>query len=144
MPREEFPPTTASVPRARAFVRTTLAPHAYPDLVVQDACLAVSEFATNAILHTSGHYTVRVHHGKSRVRVEVSDTGTSDSTPHVKRPSPVAEHSRGLALIRDLATSCGVHPHPDGQTTVWAEFAAQPPSVPARPTANAALPHPSI
>jgi len=88
----------------RRAIRRSLAevPGAIPDEVVDDLVLAVSEAATNAILHGSGDaqpVTVTVRVGGGWVEATIRDRGR----PAAPRTAPVASlRGRGLWLIGQL------------------------------------------
>ncbi|MDS1271827.1 ATP-binding protein [Lipingzhangella sp. LS1_29] len=132
-----FPGIPASVASARAWVAEILSPRVPDGEAIGDAQLVVSELVTNALQHTSsgdrgmgraearlrailGRVHLRLLLAPHRIRVEVTDTGTSIGTdssapsgdsrdgagapgPMVRCPDPDAEHGRGLALVDHLA-----------------------------------------
>lgn len=119
----ELPATTASVPEARRFVRTTLRSWEREDLA-ESAALVVSELATNAVLHARSTFVVRLLlDGEGRVRVEVTDA--SARRPDRRAHSTDASTGRGLAIVAELAVAWGVDTGGDGKT-VWAELVASP------------------
>lgn len=99
--------------------------------VADDACLIVSEFASNAVLHSLsrvGMFTVRCERFSTYVWVEVEDEGgewcrpTPDGRPH------------GLDIVTLLVGegSWGIEQTNAGQRVVWARLSLEPasPSMP--------------
>jgi anti-sigma regulatory factor (Ser/Thr protein kinase) len=112
---------------AREFVETALgADHPFTFLAV----LLTSELVTNSMLHSNSRLpgqtititTTGIHGG---VRVEVHDAGgTSVPAPHVR--DDLADHGRGLQLVRDLSAQWGYRRERSGLVT-WFEVSAEPP-----------------
>ncbi|MDO0934311.1 ATP-binding protein [Streptomyces sp. DG2A-72] len=98
---------------ARVTLRTVLAAHGLTH-VIPTAELMASELLTNAHLHTTGPYALRVRPMESdRLRVAVWDTDprvppgfTTDGATVVVPPDD-AESGRGLHLVRACADSVG-------------------------------------
>ena len=87
--------------------------------VADDLALITSELATNAVLHASSDFVVRVHVSHRSVRVSVFDT---DPEPPVVRRSAITDpDGRGVAIVSSVATDWGVAPE-DGGKWVWAEI----------------------
>jgi hypothetical protein len=122
-----FPPEPLAVRSARAFVcdrLVALGRSAFTDT----AGLAVSELATNVILHARTDFTVRVTSlGDNQVRVSVSDGSTA--IPVVQPQSPGAALGRGLRLVAQMTDAWGIDrlgSDEDGGPgkTVWFELGA--------------------
>jgi anti-sigma regulatory factor (Ser/Thr protein kinase) len=114
--RRRFDPEASSAREARSFVADAL-----PDLDGLDTrvALAVSEVASNAILHARTPFTVRVLVDPDRVRVEVTD-----EDPHMPVRQDYSADSvtgRGLAIVEELSDRWGADGH-DGDKTVWFEI----------------------
>ena len=107
----EFPPESASVRAARKFAVGT------PEAQGVDAGaleLAVSELASNAVLHARTPFIVLVERIDDGVRVSVSD---SDPTlPRVRQVDPSTITGRGMAIVEALSRSLEVQPSPGGET----------------------------
>ncbi|WP_433478883.1 SpoIIE family protein phosphatase [Spirillospora sp. CA-142024] len=99
-----FPSTAPAVADARRFVRKVLADWGM-DEVADDAVLATSELATNAIAYagTSFEVACRLHDGA--VEIEVRDR---HPTRGIEMPGVTASSGRGLPSISRLAASWGV------------------------------------
>ncbi|MCX5533489.1 ATP-binding protein [Streptomyces sp. NBC_00006] len=113
---------------ARALLRMVLEAHGKAELV-EPAELLSSELLTNAHLHTTGPYTLRLGPGVAdpgRVRVAVWD-GDPKIPPGFERGGPradaCAEGGRGLFLVRAYADDWGAYSFPDGRggKLLWAE-----------------------
>ncbi|MDV9190060.1 ATP-binding protein [Streptomyces sp. SR27] len=107
---------------ARGLVRSALHTWGMASFV-PDALVAVSELASNAVLHSGGpEIEVRVcRSGPDRVRIEVTDR--SRFLPLHTLPQPDAESGRGLLLVDALADRWGAVAV-DGGKCVWAELSA--------------------
>lgn len=125
MPAAEcaFPPTGASVRAARGFLadqleRWGIAEHAW------SAQQALSELATNSVIHAGTLFTVTVDLLADGVlRLEVRD-GMSRA-PRERHYGPEATTGRGVGLVAMLSRGWGVRPEPDGKT-VWCELDLRP------------------
>jgi anti-sigma regulatory factor (Ser/Thr protein kinase) len=120
----DLPPTTASVPVARRFVRARLvedaASAADGRADVDIATLLVSEVVTNAILHARSVVTLTVDVVEDVVRITVRDG--SPVQPRVHAFAPTSATGRGLLLLDRLAKRWGVEPDPvTGGKVVWFE-----------------------
>ena len=100
--------------------------------------LALSELATNAVLHAHTEFEVHVlRSGVDGMRVEVTDRWPG--LPLLKSHGDQAATGRGLALVVSLADEIGVEPHGDQGKTIWftvrrsdaADAAAETPGQPA-------------
>lgn len=113
----DFPSHAASVAKARQFVLSVLDVDA---LTAESIQLAVSELATNAVLHARTSFTVRVSGDGSTVRVAVFDRSAA---PAVKKDyGPEAVTGRGLSIVERLSDQWGVMPDGEGKW-VWFEMA---------------------
>ena len=100
-----FAPEAASVPAARRFVRSLLE-QTGSEQWTDEAQLAVSELATNAVLHAHTAFEVTVQAGPGGVHVQVWD---DDPVPPARRSSGTdATTGRGLELVEAVATEYGV------------------------------------
>jgi serine/threonine-protein kinase RsbW len=113
-----FAGTPGQVTLARNQVRAYLA--GCP--VADDACLIVTEFASNAVLHSlsgvAGTFTVRCERFSSHVWVEVEDEGADWC-----RPDPDGR-PHGLDIVTLLVgeSGWGIEPTGDGPNIVWARL----------------------
>jgi anti-sigma regulatory factor (Ser/Thr protein kinase) len=112
---------------AREFVKTALGT-GHPCTFT--AVLLTSELVTNSVLHSNSRLpgqsiTVTVAEIPGGARVEVRDAGgASVPSPHAR--DDLAEHGRGLQLVRDLSARWGYRRHGNGLVT-WFEISAEPP-----------------
>lgn len=118
------PGDTAAVPLLRALCRRILHGWHIPADTIDAVELAVSELATNALIHTPGPVRVRLAHRGATVRLDVADTSTRHPAPATAGAE--AEHGRGLVLVAALATAgLRVEPypgHPQAGKLIIAEF----------------------
>jgi hypothetical protein len=92
-----------------------------------DASLIVSEFASNAVMHSLsrvGTFTVRCELFRTYVWVEVEDEGGAWC-----RPEPDGR-PHGLEIVSLLvgAGNWGIEPTSEGRRIVWARIATNPPN----------------
>ncbi|MFI0483655.1 SpoIIE family protein phosphatase [Actinomadura sp. 9N215] len=99
-----FPSAAAAVADARRFVRKVLADWGM-DEVADDAVLATSELATNAIAYAGTSFEVSCHLEAGDIRIEVRDR---HPTRGIEMPGVTASSGRGLPSISRLAASWGV------------------------------------
>ncbi|MEV4242065.1 ATP-binding protein [Streptosporangium canum] len=123
--RREFPGEVASVPAARAWAHGLLAVRLAPP-ALDDVLLLLSEVITNAVTHSDscrtagGRVTVHLTHDPGAVHVEVTDDGSTTSTPAVHVPDADSDGGRGLWLVDLLATAWGSSRHDDeAGRSVW-------------------------
>jgi anti-sigma regulatory factor (Ser/Thr protein kinase) len=90
------------------------------DQLVDDAVLAVSELATNALIHTEGSVQLRLGGVPGLVHVAVDDD--SPIPPVVGVLDDSALCGRGLVLLSRLTTRWGVTPRDEGGKRVWFEL----------------------
>ncbi|GAA2433084.1 ATP-binding protein [Actinomadura vinacea] len=125
----ELPAVHASVPRARAFMRTLVIARAVHH-VRDDAEILVSELVTNAVRHAATPAStlrltaLRAGH---RLRIEVHDP--SPFPPRVRRVDLLDETGRGWFLVAAIADRHGTEQTASGKS-VWCELAAWPPPGP--------------
>lgn len=99
-----FPSAAAAVADARRFVRKVLADWGM-DEVADDAVLATSELATNAIAYAGTSFEVSCRLAGGDVEIEVRDR---HPTRGIEMPGVTASSGRGLPSIARLADSWGV------------------------------------
>ncbi|MDL4770540.1 SpoIIE family protein phosphatase [Actinomadura xylanilytica] len=99
-----FPSTAAAVADARRFVRRVLADWNADD-AADDAILATSELATNAVAYAGTSFEVTCHLGDGEIQIEVRDR---HPTRTIEMPGVTASSGRGLPSIARLAASWGV------------------------------------
>lgn len=122
MPEITLPGLPAMVQAARRGVRALL--EETDCARIDDAELIVSEFASNAVLHSrsagvDGSFTVALEVKPGWVRLEVADAGPAAETG---RGHPDDEHRRGLLIVDAVADRWG-HQRPSGGCAVfWAEL----------------------
>ncbi|MFJ1840947.1 ATP-binding protein [Streptomyces sp. NPDC088146] len=118
---------------ARSTLRTVLRVHGMRELT-EIAELLASELVTNAYLHSSGAYSLRLRDaGRSRVRLSVWDTNPHIPAPFkwsAEAPEELAERGRGLYLVNLYAEGWGAHPMGtglpgQGGKLLWVECAAK-------------------
>jgi anti-sigma regulatory factor (Ser/Thr protein kinase) len=116
----------ASVPSARAFVRSALRGSGVPFGLVDPLVLAVAEACNNAILHAGGDaFGVSVVVEGTDCTVVVSDSGDGFVPPARPRmPAPDATGKRGLALMQALVDHVEVSSSEAGTTVVLAHSLA--------------------
>ncbi|NPC98337.1 response regulator [Nocardioides sp. zg-DK7169] len=117
----DLPQDLASVREARSLVRSTLATWDLEHLH-DEACLVVSELATNAINHARSSFLVRLSLNPTTVRIEVGDGGRG--TPEPQPHSATREGGRGMLLVAAMSASWGIDRSEDGKV-VWAELARE-------------------
>ena len=124
-----FSADATSVLAARQFLTTQLRRWDC-EAVLWAAVQAVSELATNCVLHAHTEFSVGVHLlADGALRLEVADGVTAP--PRARHFGPDATTGRGVTLVAGLARSWGVEPRPDGKT-VWCEIDDRPTSGGAR------------
>jgi anti-sigma regulatory factor (Ser/Thr protein kinase) len=114
--RREFENSPVAVARARRFVADEVT--GVPADVAAEIAIMVSELATNSVRHTATAFSVSVDRTASRIRIEVTDTGTG--VPTVRSPGALEPSGRGLRIVRELADAFGIDDVPGGPgKTVW-------------------------
>ncbi|MFI0453865.1 SpoIIE family protein phosphatase [Actinomadura sp. 6N118] len=99
-----FPSAAASVADARRFVRRVLADWGMEE-AADDAVLATSELATNAVTYAGTSFEVACRLADDQIQVEVRDL---HPTRAIAMPGLNASSGRGLPSIARLAASWGV------------------------------------
>ncbi|WP_030171915.1 SpoIIE family protein phosphatase [Spirillospora albida] len=113
-----FPSAAAAVADARRFVRKALADWGVEELA-DDAVLATSELATNAVAYAGTSFDVTCRLEDGAVRVEIRDR---HPTRGIEMPGVTATSGRGLPSIARLAASWGVS-YDGGTKGVWFRLA---------------------
>lgn len=111
--------TPRAATEARQALRAFLAGTPYEDRG-DDAALALSELATNAVLHGREPLAVHLLLLTDRLRVEVRDG--SPLGPTFSMLDTAAVTGRGLLLVANLADRWGIEPVPGGRKAVWFEL----------------------
>lgn len=109
-------PEASNVAAARRFVRERLTSAGLDGDLIETAVLLTSELVTNAVLHASSEFEVRVSI-RPGVRVEIHDL--SQDLPRRSVPAAESVGGRGLELVELLATDFGVTQLPDRGKNVW-------------------------
>ena len=111
-----FPPDPVSARDARRWASPLLTGWG---LSGSDAELTVSELVTNAVIHGSGHITVRLIRLDGRARVEVHDFGAA--TVAYRERTAFSIGGRGLQIVNEVALAWGTDAATPGPgKTVWA------------------------
>jgi anti-sigma regulatory factor (Ser/Thr protein kinase) len=111
-----FDPTPGGVRAARQFVCSAVTQQVDAELV-DELLLALSEMATNAVLHAGTAFEVVIE-TDGVVRLEVEDG--SSVVPVRRSPSPQVPGGRGLQIIEEVCDRWGVHVA-QGRKCVWCE-----------------------
>jgi anti-sigma regulatory factor (Ser/Thr protein kinase) len=104
---------------ARHFVADALRRWGHAGSLLEDAQLAVSELATNAVVHARTPFSVAARVQGSGIRLSVRDA--SAARPTLRDGGQLAPSGRGLRIVAALASNWGVDVDADGKT-VWAEL----------------------
>ncbi|MER6230982.1 ATP-binding protein [[Kitasatospora] papulosa] len=105
----------------RRFSTARLRSWGFPDLV-EDAESVISELVTNALVHGKGdRIAFRFLLTATVLALEVDDG--SPGRAHVNEADPFDENGRGLFIVNELSTLCGVSP--DGAKT-WCTIPTTP------------------
>lgn len=129
-----LPAQPASVPQARARARQCLRDWGFGRQLTLDACLVLTELATNAVQASEGlpagafvHVALGAGNGgASWLLVAVADP--SPKFPLLLTGEPDAIGGRGLRIVGELSTRWGWHPASGPESgpwllkVVWAEF----------------------
>lgn len=119
-----IPGRAEQVRAARAFVARVLQKLATPDdAAPHNAALLTSELVTNAIRHSrsgepGGSVLLAVWAVAGGIGVEVTDSGSADSSPVVKDDVYTCA-GHGLFLVAAVADQWGYRRGADAGTTVW-------------------------
>jgi anti-sigma regulatory factor (Ser/Thr protein kinase) len=119
MQREErtFDLDPAEVASARRFAAGVLANWG---CVADAVVLAVSELASNAVLHARTPFTVSLCREGRHLTVEVADQ--NPRLPIAAEPPPGALSGRGLLLVSAVCRAWGARPDSSDGKLVWVEF----------------------
>lgn len=117
-----LPTDGISAGQARQFVESRLVEH-HLEHLVDDVRLAVSELATNAMVHAQTPFTVALCETDASVLLCVQDG--SRGTPVARDASPTGLGGRGLAIVAEISQQWGMRREPDGTKWVWASFPTQ-------------------
>lgn len=118
----ELPASASAVSEAREWVHGRLKHWDLPEDMGHTAQLVVSEFFTNAVVHTgSGQVRCRLRAHGERLRIEVTDEGGDGEV--VPREADAEDvNGRGLQLVNALAEQWGVTGGGIPGRVVWAEL----------------------
>lgn len=97
----------------RAFVARTVKSWGWSDPDANDAVLAASEMATNAVLHARSAFEVRLHFNQTGLRIKVADR--DPEPPVAAHPATAATSGRGLFIVSAVGASWGVVRRPGGK-----------------------------
>lgn len=122
--RLDCEPLASSVRSARLFVVDQLQAWRCDELVDR-AALLTSELATNAVVHTSMPYSVRIQRRGLTVRVEVFDR--VEALPILRNDAaethpPEEQSFSGLGIVATSAAAWGSAPIPGEGKVVWFEL----------------------
>lgn len=104
-----FDARPTSVSKSRRFVEEVtadLAPE-FREAIV----LMVSELATNALVHATSGFEVRIERDATAVRTTVTDSG--EGSPSLSNPDNTDPHGRGLLVVQELSDEWGTTVDPD-------------------------------
>jgi anti-sigma regulatory factor (Ser/Thr protein kinase) len=101
---------------ARCFVVETLQQWGREELI-DDAAIAVTELATNAVIHARSDFDVAMSLSDGGVRIAVSDG--SRTLPVLHEPSLDAPSGRGVAVVAALTDRWGIELGRTPGKTVW-------------------------
>jgi hypothetical protein len=118
MLQEHFLLTPGSVAEARHLAVRFLSDQ--PRAVRDSVELAVSELATNALLHARTEFDLEVQVVDRNVRVQVADK--SHGEPELQEHSISESHGRGLQIVRRLSDRFGIDWFPGDGKTIWFEI----------------------
>ena len=110
-----------ATPRARAFASGVLVSWRFPTELHDLGVLAASELVANSLQHGMPPMRLRLRRTDRRLIVEVTDG--DEHLPRRRRPEPVDEAGRGIAIVATIASNWGSRRTPGGGKTVWCEFA---------------------
>lgn len=121
----ELPAHATAVADAREKVRGHAQNWGLPEELVRAAQLVVSEFFTNAVVHTdSCRVRCRLQiTGGQRLRIEVCDEGGDCGQVRPREAAAEDVNGRGLQLVNAVAETWGVRSEDsDSGRVVWAEL----------------------
>ena len=119
------PHSAASAALARRRIVSDLIAIHVDETALDDVALVVSELVSNAVRHGRAvpgtGVSIGWECGEDSLQLRVTDGGSVEGSPHVRRAGPKDTTGRGLAVVRSLADDWGVERDADG-TTVWARI----------------------
>jgi anti-sigma regulatory factor (Ser/Thr protein kinase) len=112
----QIPPARAAVKIARSWLSARLS--RWPQSVIDDGKVIVSELATNAVIHVGlpGIF-IHAYEREEGPIIEVRDS--SRTPPKLSHPGNALEHGRGLIVVQYVAREWGYTLLPNGKS-VWA------------------------
>jgi anti-sigma regulatory factor (Ser/Thr protein kinase) len=122
-----LPAELGSVVAARRLVEAAAAAWSIPEGVAADACLAVSELVTNAVLHAGTAIDVSIRRLGTGMRLEITDGNARVPMVEVEHPEDLlatrSMTGRGLAVVAATADRWGADPGNGAGSgkTIWAE-----------------------
>jgi anti-sigma regulatory factor (Ser/Thr protein kinase) len=116
--QKHFRRTPRSVTEARHLAARFLSDQ--PHAVRESVELAVSELATNAVLHACTEFDLEVRVVAGNVRVLVADK--SHGAPEIQEHAISESHGRGLQIVRRLSDRFGIDWCPGDGKTIWFEI----------------------
>jgi anti-sigma regulatory factor (Ser/Thr protein kinase) len=120
-----LPAHPASAAEARCRTRAWLRGHPVGEDAAETAVLIISELVANAVTHGGGDLvSCGLQLTDGLLRIEVTDHGTGQDRPVIRRPAPDDLSGRGLLLVSTLACAWGVIPAGLSGWTVWAAVRA--------------------
>ena len=121
--REAFELASRSTSAAEARHRTLawLLRHCIADDAVEAAVLVISELVTNAVVHSgSSVIGCALLLGNGLLHIEVTDQGTGQGEPAIRKPAADEVSGRGLLLVSAVSKAWGIMPATPSGRTVWA------------------------
>jgi anti-sigma regulatory factor (Ser/Thr protein kinase) len=111
--------TRADLPALRAAVLARALAW-QPGDAADDFVLAISEIATNAIVHGGGSGTLTLWHDREQLTCRITDTGPgmTDPAAGTTPPPPTATSGYGLWLARNLCSTLLISTSPAGTIVV--------------------------
>ena len=128
-----FQAVPVSVREARRFLRGFLADHGRDDLIDR-AQLALSEIATNAVLHAHTDFTVTAALSADG-GVHVAVTDQNRQLPVQRNYADQATTGRGMELVAAVTADCGIHNEGLEGKTVWFVVRSEPETADTAPDA---------
>jgi len=120
----ELPAHATAVAQAREMVRGQVRSWGLPEEVCRTAQLVVSEFFTNAVVHTdSCRVRCRLQVREQRLRIEVCDEGAECEEVTPRQATSDDVNGRGLQLVNAVSETWGVRSEESASgRVVWAEL----------------------
>jgi anti-sigma regulatory factor (Ser/Thr protein kinase) len=110
----DLPAHVTAVADAREKVRGQVRSWGLPEELERTAQLVVSEFFTNAVVHTdSCRVRCRLQVCEQRLRIEVCDEGAARGEVEPRRAAAGDVNGRGLQIVNAVAETWGVRPEAD-------------------------------